>query len=174
MEGFESTRPQPKQDHSLGEEREDESDEDIDENTEDGKKKKDFQSAPDTEILAELSENYKRILKTFPSHPKYDKLLELTIPEKNIFTEEIDLRAYKHLVFVRRIPSIRELTARINRAYDAYFIKKILKAWGKAREPYSSFLEAKTGRAQYEKFVKSIRGTKKRNILLLLRQMQKS
>ena len=53
------------------------------------------------------------------------------------------------------------MAARINRAYDKHFIKKILKAWGKVRQPHSPFLEEKTGRAQYQKFVKSIRGAKK-------------
>ena len=90
-----------------------------------------FRTAPDTEILKQLTGQYYRKFAKFPEHPKYSKLVKEMLPE-GLFQGRRDLQEDKHLIFVRRIPSVRELTQRVNRAYDDLFIERILKAWGVA------------------------------------------
>jgi hypothetical protein len=91
--------------------------------------RKDFTRAPDTELLARLTGQYFSNFGELPDHPKYGQLVEQCI-RKDLFAAPRDLHEDKHLVFVRRIPSVRELTQRINERYDAILAAKIYKAWG--------------------------------------------
>lgn len=90
---------------------------------------KDFSKAKDTDLLARLTAQYSGTFGRFPDHPKYSQLVEQCLPE-DLFAAPRDLYEYKHLVFVRRIPSVRELTQRINEAYDAILAQRIYRAWG--------------------------------------------
>lgn len=83
-----------------------------------------FNKAYDSEILKKLSNQYRRVFNQLPEHPKYSALVKTFIPEK---LDETSLNNIKHLVFVRRIPSVKELTKRTNEAYDVLFAKKIAK-----------------------------------------------
>lgn len=90
---------------------------------------KDFSKAKDTDLLARLTAQYSSTFGRFPDHPKYGQLVEQCLPE-DLFSAPRDLHEDKHLVFVRRIPSVRELTQRINEAYDAVLAQRIYQAWG--------------------------------------------
>lgn len=90
---------------------------------------KDFSKAKDTDLLARLTAQYSRTFGRFPDHPKYGQLVDQCLPE-DLFAAPRDLHEDKHLVFVRRIPSVRELTQRINEAYDAVLAQRIYRAWG--------------------------------------------
>ncbi|BET26514.1 helicase-like protein [Limnobacter thiooxidans] len=90
---------------------------------------KDYYKAHDSELLARLSARYFETFRCLPDHPKYGSLVKQCTP-KNLFEKSRDLHEHKHLVFVRRIPSVRELTQRINEAYDTVLAKKIYQAWG--------------------------------------------
>ncbi|MDN2483464.1 DEAD/DEAH box helicase [Vibrio agarivorans] len=74
-----------------------------------------FSKAPDTELLHGLSQEYYRCFNQFPEHPKYKALVDSFVPTT---LEHSNLDEIKHLVFVRRIPSVRELTKRVNTRYD--------------------------------------------------------
>ena len=90
---------------------------------------KDFSKAKDTDLLARLTEQYSGTFGHFPDHPKYGQLVEQCLPE-DLFAAPRALHEDKHLVFVRRIPSVRELTQRINEAYDSVLARRIYRAWG--------------------------------------------
>lgn len=90
---------------------------------------KDFSKAKDTDLLARLTAQYSRTFGRFPDHPKYGQLVAQCLPE-DLFAAPRDLHEDKHLVFVRRIPSVRELTQRINEAYDVILAQRIYGAWG--------------------------------------------
>lgn len=90
---------------------------------------KDFSKAKDTDLLARLTAQYSSTFGRFPDHPKYSQLVEQCLPEY-LFAAPRELHEDKHLVFVRRIPSVRELTQRINEAYDAVLAQRIYSAWG--------------------------------------------
>lgn len=90
---------------------------------------KDFSKAKDTDLLARLTAQYSSTFGRFPDHPKYGQLVEQCLPE-DLFSAPRDLHEDKHLVFVRRIPSVRELTQRINEAYDAVLAQRIYRSWG--------------------------------------------
>lgn len=90
---------------------------------------KDFSKAKDTDLLARLTAQYSNTFGCFPDHPKYGQLVEQCLPT-DLFVAPRDLYEDKHLVFVRRIPSVRELTQRINEAYDAVMAQRIYHAWG--------------------------------------------
>jgi len=88
-----------------------------------------FKKAPDSKILEKLTKQYTKLFKTFPEHPKYSLLVNEVVPNK-LFKGDRDLHDDKNLIFVRRIPSVRELTQRINLAYDLIMARKIITAWG--------------------------------------------
>jgi hypothetical protein len=90
---------------------------------------KDFSKAKDSDLLARLTAQYFRTFGRFPDHPKYGQLVEQCLP-KDLFAAPRNLHEDKHLVFVRRIPSVRELTQRINEAYDVVLAQRIYRAWG--------------------------------------------
>jgi hypothetical protein len=94
----------------------------------------DFSQAVDTQLLRKLSERYHSVFKAFPPHPKYGALVERVVNTGLFAPTRADLHLDKHLVFVRRIPSVRELTQRVNRAYDEIFLPKICEALGVAQD----------------------------------------
>lgn len=119
LEGFESvgrSRATPEPDTSTAENREEDT-------------SRDFSKTKDTELLARLTKQYFDTFRHFPEHPKYGQLVEQCLP-KDLFASPRDLHEDKHLVFVRRIPSVRELTQRINEAYDTVLAQRIYRAWG--------------------------------------------
>lgn len=111
LEGFESFKVQTP-------EAEQETEEDV--------AKRDFQGAPDTEILTRLARMHES-LGGLPAHPKYDALVNACVPA-DVFDAGVDVHEHKHLVFVRRIPSVREIVARVNVAYDRQMGRRIVQA----------------------------------------------
>ena len=89
----------------------------------------DYVKASDTLLLARLTGQYFEKFKKLPDHPKYSDLVEKCTPVA-LFETLQNLHEDKHLVFVRRIPSVRELTQRINESYDEILAAKIYGAWG--------------------------------------------
>lgn len=111
LEGFESFKVQAS-------EAEQETEEDV--------AKRDFQGAPDTEILIRLARMHES-LGGLPAHPKYDALVNSCVPA-DVFDAGVDVHEHKHLVFVRRIPSVREIVARVNVTYDRQMGQRIVQA----------------------------------------------
>ncbi len=69
----------------------------------------DFMSGSDAKILEELSRKYYSIFASTPQHPKYNRLVEeLTVSHPD----------EKAVVFVRRIPSVFEISKRVIQSYD--------------------------------------------------------
>lgn len=99
---------------------------DEEQRTEEDTAKRDFQGAPDTEILVRLARIHEN-LGGLPAHPKYDALVSRCMPS-DVFNAAIDVHEHKHLVFVRRIPSVREIAKRINTGYDKQMGQMIAKA----------------------------------------------
>ena len=91
---------------------------------------RDFSAAADTQLLREMSLDYRGIIGQAPDHPKYGSLVGQCAPQ-GLFPmpAERPLHEDKHLVFVRRIPSVRELTKRINEHYDRLLAREICDAW---------------------------------------------
>lgn len=91
---------------------------------------KDFSAAVDTDLLREMSQDYRRIFQRAPDYPKYGQLVSQCAPQ-GLFPMPVGrpLHEDKHLVFVRRIPSVRELTKRINEHYDQLLAQEICEAW---------------------------------------------
>jgi hypothetical protein len=91
---------------------------------------KDFSVAEDTLLLREMSRDYRAVFGISPDHPKYGRLVAQCAPQE-LFPAPTDspLHEDKHLVFVRRIPSVRELTKRINEHYDRLLAREICEAW---------------------------------------------
>jgi len=90
----------------------------------------DFYAADDTLLLRRMSQEYRSIFGHAPDHPKYGRLVEECAPQ-GLFPRPADhpIHEDKHLVFVRRIPSVRELTKRINEHYDRLMGLEICAAW---------------------------------------------
>lgn len=112
LEGFESFQVQ-----APGEEQD----------TEEDIAKRDFQGAPDTKILTRLARMHDSLGCLLPAHPKYDALVNACVPT-DMFDARTDVHEHKHLVFVRRIPSVREIAKRINMEYDQQMGQQIVKA----------------------------------------------
>lgn len=111
LEGFESFKVQAPE---------------VEQDTEEDVAKRDFQGAPDTEILTRLARMHES-LGGLPAHPKYDALVNACVPA-DVFDAGVDAHEHKHLVFVRRIPSVREIVARVNVAYDRQMGQRIVHA----------------------------------------------
>lgn len=93
------------------------------------KGKSDYSSAPDTNLLMGLTDSFYKAFNRFPGHPKYGRLIEECVPEKADLYQ-LPLSNLKHLIFVRRIPSVRELTQRLNERYDQLLGEMLLSGWG--------------------------------------------
>lgn len=89
--------------------------------------KEDFSKARDTELLQKLTQDYFNTLNDFPDHPKYGSIVKQCLPT-TFYDQAKSLAADKHLIFVRRIPSVRELTQRVNSGYDLLLARMIVKA----------------------------------------------
>ncbi|UVM39521.1 DEAD/DEAH box helicase family protein [Pseudomonas sp. B21-017] len=87
-----------------------------------------FTGAPDTRILTHLTQLHREYFHSHPEHPKYDTLMLECQPE-NVFDTRTALHDHKHLVFVRRIASVREITQRMNAASDQMLARRIVQAW---------------------------------------------
>lgn len=119
LEGFESMGRRP----DVSELQKNLEDQDMDDSV-----KEDFSKARDTELLQKLTQDYFDILNDFPEHPKYGAIVAQCLP--TIFHDRDKcLTADKHLIFVRRIPSVRELTQRVNSGYDLLLARMIVEAW---------------------------------------------
>ena len=86
-----------------------------------------FYTAVDTDILSQLSQQFFEKFNQAPAHPKYGVLQNKCVPE-DLFDKDHQIENDKNLIFVRRIPSVREITQRINAAYDEIFAMQILDA----------------------------------------------
>ncbi|XKF16776.1 DEAD/DEAH box helicase family protein [Halomonas sp. BLK-85] len=112
----------------------------------------DYSKAADTNLLMGLTHSYYQAFGHTPEHPKYGKLIEECTPS------ELELKTLapsdlKHLIFVRRIPSVRELTQRLNERYDQLLWGMLSEAWGKNARPT---MPKGLAREEFEKFVSSI------------------
>lgn len=87
----------------------------------------DFTVGTDGQILANLASKFQSVFKKAPSHPKYELLIEDLI-DKNTIPDKPNS---KKLVFVRRIPSVKEIAARSLLKYDELLLQKIQSAWKK-------------------------------------------
>jgi len=77
----------------------------------------DFVEKEDKELILELSSKFRKCYNEHPNHPKYEKVISNLNPnnyEKNRLVE-------KKLVFVRRIPSVKEISNRLIEEYDKLF-----------------------------------------------------
>lgn len=90
----------------------------------------DFHKASDTELLRSLSQEFRQHHTEAPAHPKYGRLVDECLPRGLFDASGRVLHEDKHLVFVRRIPSVRELTHRVNERYDQLLARHICDAWG--------------------------------------------
>lgn len=69
----------------------------------------DYKKGADSQMLTILSKKYHEIFNTDPSHPKYEKLVKDLTDNQN---------GEKAVVFVRRIPSVQEISKRVIEFYD--------------------------------------------------------
>jgi len=113
----------------------------------------DFNSGADGRMLLDLSSKYQSIFDGAPpSHPKYEKLNRDLIAEN----ETLNSPNSKKLVFVRRIPSVREIAARAIYRYDEILLRKINGALGSNIElvaglnDFRKHFESKSGLAELE------------------------
>lgn len=115
-----------------------------DDGTESGSSNNDgFHEAQDTSLLNRLSQEYDKCFGVFPEHPKYKALVDHFVPNQLNHTE---LDNIKHLVFVRRIPSVRELTKRVNSRYDNVFGAQISAALKLSQEQQQEWQRTKWSR----------------------------
>lgn len=91
----------------------------------DQNKSSDFDSRDDKRVIQDLADVHNKVYKHYPVHPKYLKTTENLSP---VFSE--NLSPEKKVVFVRRIPSVFELSRRVIEAYDKQFTSLLLDAKG--------------------------------------------
>lgn len=117
---------------------------------------RDFKGARDTDILKRLARMHRGLGK-LPAHPKYDALVSQCVPF-DIFDTRLDVHEHKHLVFVRRIPSVREIAKRINAAYDLQFGRTIANALAPNDPEAAKRWEADHwSRESFNRFFRSVR-----------------
>ena len=81
----------------------------------------DFVEQDDKAIIQSLANTYNKIYKHYPDHPKYSKTVG------NLSSDNTaSLHPEKKLIFVRRIPSIYEITRRVIEEYDKQFAAILL------------------------------------------------
>tara|TARA_Y100000588_G_scaffold395263_1_gene522017 strand:+ start:9412 stop:12069 length:2658 start_codon:yes stop_codon:yes gene_type:complete len=140
LEGFESFG---EQDHQASQEQNN-----PDQSSEHGKDA--FSKAPDTELLHSLSQEYYGCFGQFPEHPKYKALVDQFVPSE---FESSELDDIKHLVFVRRIPSVRELTKRVNTRYDNALGAQISRALELSEQDQGSWQKSHWSRAWLNRYL---------------------
>ncbi|MGA1847664.1 DEAD/DEAH box helicase, partial [Deferribacter abyssi] len=96
------------------------------ENSENDIESQDYTRGLDHEILKNIVKKYTSIFQKPPSHPKYDKIVN-NIIEKERDAINYGKEAEKNIIFVRRIPSVKELTERLLREYDKILFEKLTK-----------------------------------------------
>lgn len=115
----------------------------------------DYSSAHDTNLLMGLTDSYYKAFGRFPEHPKYGRLIEACVPSNKELLSS-PLSDLKHLIFVRRIPSVRELTQRMNERYDELLGEMLFSAWGESFKGQDGLPRLKDlTRVEYQKFVES-------------------
>jgi len=84
----------------------------------------DFNYGLDYEILRKIVDKYVSCFNKPPSHPKYDKIIDNIIHKErsSIFEGQ---QSDKNIIFVRRIPSVGELTERLLKEYDQILFEKL-------------------------------------------------
>lgn len=87
----------------------------------DQNKSSDFEERDDKKVIQELAEAHFNVYRKYPIHPKYNKTVENLSPVDNN-----SLHPDKKVVFVRRIPSVFELSRRVIEAYDDQFTTLLL------------------------------------------------
>jgi hypothetical protein len=87
----------------------------------------DFSRALDSSLLTGLTRQFHDVYHRFPDHPKYDVLVNECMSDDPFASQALYSR--KHLVFVRRIPSVREITQRINARYDEMMAERLIRLW---------------------------------------------
>ena len=88
----------------------------------------DYHKSIDTDILKTLSAEFKHFSGKPPAHPKYNTFIDIVtrkIASSDVWSPATDISDLKHLVFTRRIPSVTEITGRINKVYDEAYLRKI-------------------------------------------------
>jgi len=103
----------------------------------------------DSDMLTKLSLKYKEQFDRYPQHPKYDVLIN-TLTKGLIRHNELN---EKNLVFVRRIPSVKEIAGRVNLAYDEVLWDKIIQVFQVNNYPYLSLNNL--SRLSYEAYFKN-------------------
>lgn len=93
--------------------------------TKDQNTSSDFDARDDKRVIQELAEAHYKVYKHYPIHPKYSKTTDNLTPEGGD-----NLHPDKKVVFVRRIPSVFELSRRVIEAYDNQFTNLLLDAKG--------------------------------------------
>lgn len=87
----------------------------------DQNKSSDFAERDDKKVIQDLAEAHYKVYKKYPIHPKYNKTIDTLSP-----LNSNGLHPDKRVVFVRRIPSVFELSRRIIEAYDNQFTQLLL------------------------------------------------
>lgn len=80
---------------------------------------KDYSQAPDSMILQRLVSLFEDKV----PHPKMDKLVNVLVEDSRKLFNGEEKEREKGLVFVRRIPSVREITRRANTLMDKHFLE---------------------------------------------------
>ncbi len=110
----------------------------------------DYYKGMDSDMLTKLSLEYKEQFDRYPQHPKYDVLINSLT--KGLINH-IKLNE-KNLVFVRRIPSVKEIAGRVNLEYDKVLWGKIMQVF--RANNYSHLPLNDLTRSSYEAYFKDI------------------
>ncbi|MDO9256945.1 MAG: DEAD/DEAH box helicase [Bacteroidales bacterium] len=78
----------------------------------------DYVDREDGQVIQELSDKYKRSYGHYPLHPKYVKTVEQLQP-----SGPLNMQPDKKVVFVRRIPSVFEISRRVIEKYDELYFE---------------------------------------------------
>ncbi|MFZ5573028.1 MAG: DEAD/DEAH box helicase [Thermodesulfobacteriota bacterium] len=144
LEGFESMTPPPEPRDAM----------DTDEsNTNQDPDNTDFRKGLDINIIKNLAEEFKKISGRPPAHPKYNTFISVItdrITAKDAWSRTADIPEFKHLVFTRRIPSVTEITGRVNQVYDECYLKKIGAAIGRDLLPLLKIQGTDAFRTQFD------------------------
>ena len=91
----------------------------------DQNKSSDFDSRDDKRVIQVLADVHQKVYKHYPVHPKYLKTTDNLSPASGE-----NLSPEKKVVFVRRIPSVFELSRRVIESYDQQFTNILLETKG--------------------------------------------
>jgi hypothetical protein len=120
---------------------------------------KDFRAAADTQLLHRMSLDFRKLNGCAPDHPKYGGLVSQCVPPALFpMAAGRPLHEEKHLVFVRRIPSVREITNRINEQYDELMANHLRAVWGWDSEAVTRWRRSSWSREVFNEITKSVDG----------------